>query len=111
MGLVSKYWNLEQVGPMPQRWKFLTIFLRNVFDILNKGIIPADNFDAAEISIVFGSSGSDVTIAHSLGRIPSGYWVIKRTAGFVVYDGSKEWTESEITLRATALGSATILVF
>lgn len=111
MGEIKKYWNIEQVNSTPERWKFLTIFLKSVFNVLNKGIIPSENFDSSEISITFSSAGSDVTVAHSLGRIPSGYWVINRTAGFVIYDGSIDWTDEDITLRATALGTATILVF
>ena len=88
-------------------------FIREVKTILNGGIKFSDNFDAKMIS--FESSATpdaENTVAHTLGKTPTGYIVYSRDKASVLYDGGTTWTSTNIYLKAN-VASVTfkILVF
>jgi hypothetical protein len=61
-------------------------------------------------SVVFTAPNVDVSFEHGLGRVPAGYQVVGRSAGLVVYDGAASPSADYLVLRATAAGTARILV-
>ena len=64
----------------------------------------------APIEFTFTGPGVDVAVEHKLGRIPVGYLVVKRTASMTVYDGVASSSEDWLVLRASAAGTAYVLV-
>lgn len=85
----------------------------NLAAILNRGISFDDNMDTREI--LFTSSGvanTENTVAHTLGKIPSGYFVVSLNKAAIVYDGGTTWTASNIYLKVnTATTVVRIIVF
>jgi hypothetical protein len=63
------------------------------------------------IDVVFSGAGTDVSVSHTLDRVPLGYFVVGRSGNFVVYNGSVGWTAQEISLAASAAGTAQVLIF
>jgi hypothetical protein len=76
-----------------------------------EGLISRPHFRASKpLRCEFTSADSDHFFSHSLGRVPDGFLVVGREGGFVVYNGSEEWTDSMIVLRATDVGIAFVVV-
>lgn len=91
------------------RW--LTIFLSQVKNILNNGILPQDNWDGQIVEITFSSANTDTLASTRLRRIPTGYIVLSRSVDLTVYDGAQASSVGNIFLRASAAGTARILIF
>lgn len=85
----------------------------NLNVILNKGLSFADNFDG--IFVTFSSSATpdaENTVAHELGKIPTGFIVTSLDKGAVVYKGPTAFTDSNIYLKVnTASVAVTVFIF
>lgn len=81
--------------------------------ILNKGLEFSDNFNGKFITISdTGAADSENTLTHSLGRVPSGYFVTKINKASVGYLGSTAWTATNIYLKFNVANCAvTVFVF
>ena len=85
--------------------------LKNLSEIdLEIKKILEGSFDSEIKTFSASTGGEDIEIPHSLGRIPSGYIVIKKNEDYDVYDGSQEWTESKIYIRTTGELNGTLLI-
>lgn len=91
--------------------RFIAIFKDETNRILNSGIIFVDNFNSKILSVTFAAANTDTQVTHNLGRAPGGYLVFKLDAPLIVYDGVQPTTDSSIFLRASATGTATIMLF
>lgn len=85
--------------------------VKGLTDALNGNLNFSDNVQSSQISIEFTGSDVNTRQIHGLGRKPAGYLVMGAAAAMSIYDGSSENTEKEIYLRASATGTARILVF
>lgn len=75
--------------------------------ILDKGVSIDDNLDW--VSISFTSSGTpdaENNVAHTLGKIPTGFFVYDIDKGAVVYRGTTSWTASNIYLKVNTATTA-----
>lgn len=45
--------------------------------------------------------GDDFEVVHEMGRVPRGYVLIRASAPCQIYDGSGEWDDQTLSLRAT----------
>lgn len=85
----------------------------NLAEIFKNGVSFSDNLDGE--SITFTSSGTpddENTIAHSLGRIPSGFIITNIDKAALIYKGTTGWDEDNIYLKVNvATVAVTILVF
>jgi len=75
--------------------------------ILDRGISFSDNIDA--VSISFTSSGTpdaENTVAHTLGKVPTGFLVYDLNKGAVVYRGTTSWTATNIYLKVNTASTA-----
>lgn len=63
------------------------------------------------VDVVFTAANTDKRIAHSLGKIPTGYILVKTTASANLYDGSIVADADIIVLKSTATFTGTILFF
>lgn len=91
------------------RW--VTIFGDQVVSILNNGINFTDNFKGALKSVTFSTGGTDATIAHGLGRVPTGYIVCGLSANMVIYYSSTPSTDVNLILQSSAAGTALLFIF
>lgn len=111
MSKITQDNNIDLVSGDTERWRYAAIFLDQVKTILNKGITFGDNFSAKFVSVNFTAAATDYAVVHSLGRVPTGYIICSTSASMNVYTGSSAWTTSTIYLRASATGTALVLVF
>ena len=93
--------------------KGLFSIFEDMIDILTKGIRVEDNLDAADVSYTTNAvANTEDTVAHNLGRIPIGYWVISRDKAGVVYNGGTAWTTTNIYLKCNVASTAVrVIVF
>lgn len=109
MALIKENTEIE-LAPDGQKFRYIQAFMEAVKQTVNGKLDIASNVNLAPKTVTFGAANSDLQIAHNLNRIPRGYIVISRTAGFVVYDGSTPWTRSNIYLKASSTGTAKIVI-
>lgn len=101
------------IFPIPESEKqvelftILQRFANDVCKILNGGIIFADNVDCALVS--FTSSGTpdaENTVAHGLGKVPTGYIIYEQDKAGSLYKGSTSWTKTNIYLKCNVASVA-----
>ena len=85
----------------------------NLVDILNGGISFSDN---ADVSMIFFTSSATPdatnTVAHTLGKVPTGYIVYGLDKAAIVYTGVGTWSKTQIFLKVNVASVAVkILVF
>lgn len=90
--------------------KFLDLFLQETVRVVNGGL-GLENFDGKVLSITFGVANVDTTLAHNLGRVPSGYIVTGASAACSVYNGSAANTSANIILRSDAPATVGLWVY
>lgn len=91
--------------------KYLAKYAEEISRILTNGVDFQTNFNGKLLSITFSAANSDTALTHNLGRVPTGYLVYSKSAALIVYDGSLGSSESVIYLRASAPGTAGVIVF
>ncbi len=87
--------------------------LRQIEAILDRGILFADNVDSVEVSFTSNASpNTEDTTAHGLGKIPIGYWVIRRDKAGILYDSGTDFDATNIYTKCDVASTAfTIIVF
>lgn len=91
----------------------LSSYLLELSKLLNKGLDFTDNFNGSFVTISdTGAADSENTLAHGLGRVPSGYIVTKINKASVAYLGSTSWTATNIYLKFNVANcTATVFIF
>lgn len=84
--------------------------LRAIFD---RGISIDDNLDVRRVSVVSHAvAGTEFSVAHGLGKVPTGYIVYGQSAAGSLYDGSTANTKTTLYLKSNATGTTfKIIVF
>lgn len=104
-------YNIESV-PKQDQIKAISIFLKDVYSILNHGVIPSDNFRGALLSVTFTALDTNTAIAHGLDFAPQNYFVVGLSADMRIYDGTVLSTKANLTLKcAGSLGTARVFAF
>ena len=103
--------NIDRLNEPKEMARYIAIIFDQLQRLLNNGLGFADNFDAKIVSMTFSSANADTTIGHNLSRVPSGYVVLSSTAALSVYNGSRASTAQNLTLRANATGTVSLLIF
>lgn len=93
--------------------RFITIFCRNVQDVVNSGLSFEDNFNSQTfVDVVFTGTGEVKTLMHSLNRVPVGYLTLRNSSGVVIFDApGTVFTNKSVNIQATGAGTVTVLVF
>lgn len=105
------WWNLSNVDQAKQI-ETATLFLKDVYNILNKGIILTDNFRGALLSVTFTALNSNTAVSHQLPFAPQNYFIVGLSADMRIYDGATINNGSFVNFRcAGTTGSARIFVF
>lgn len=91
----------------------LSSFLSKLIDIINGGIRISDNVNAQTKSYVTnGSANTEDEVAHTLKRVPVGFFLVKSDKAASLYDSGTAWTATKIYLKASAATvAATIVIF
>lgn len=81
--------------------------------ILDRGLSFSDNADVSIVSVTsHGTPGTEFSIAHGLGKVPTGYIVTKQAAAGSVYDGATSNTATTLYLKSDAASTSfTLMVF
>jgi len=89
----------------------LSEFTTDVIKILNGGILFSDNFDCQLVSYTSnGSADTEDTVAHGLGKVPTGYIVYSRDKAAIVYDSGTAFTATNIYLKCNVATVALKLI-
>lgn len=91
--------------------RFVDIVLDQITALVNGRLTFSDNFLQQTTSVTFSAANTDTTVPHSLGFLPNGYIVVGRSANMVIYDGATANTTTNLYLRSSATGSASIIIF
>lgn len=92
--------------------------LDRIHDILNGGIDLGglNNPSNANLTHVTtqtpGTTNTDFTVTHNLGRVPTGFITVNPANNVVLWKGSVAWTDTQMTLQASAINvPVTLLIY
>lgn len=102
---VSNLKTLEELT----RWVSQT--LSAIIDLVNGRISMVDNMDVFEATVTFTAANAEVKVPHTLTRVPTRYEISSLTAAMSIYTGTTPFTESNIYLKSSATGVATVLIY
>ena len=94
-------------------FKAISEFARSAVTILSRGITFSDNVDCRLITFTSSATpDAENTVAHTLGKVPTGYLVYSLNKAAVVYANATAWTKTNIYLKVNVASVAVkIIVF
>lgn len=110
----------EPILPMTPESEFDSRLSKGINDwafvlksILDGGISFADNADVSFVTVTSHlTPGTEFSVAHTLGKVPTGYIVTKQAGAGSIYNGTTANTASTIYFRSdVASTSFTLMVF
>ena len=101
-------WNIQNIKE-DQRIVSLTRMLKDIYSILNKGIVPSDNIRAAFLEFNFTTANTDTSVKHGLAFTPLSFIVTRLDNNMVIYDLTSD--DTRVTLKSSAVGTAKIMFF
>lgn len=108
---ISSPSQLQSVENFEQLRRFVTIYLTELTRLINGNLNFGENILNSPAVVTFPAAGQDVVVPHKLGFIPNGYLVSKRSDNFVIYDGAQANTNEVLYVRASAAGTASLIIF
>lgn len=92
----------------------VTMALRSIQDQINGNLQFGLNIAAAgPYSVKFVTPNAPVTVPHNLGKIPTGFIVVSRSAAIIAYQSpgtTYEWQQKTIFISANGVGTVLIYV-
>ncbi len=104
-------YDLSNLGVTEDLNRFLSQSVKAIIEILNGRVSFIDNTDTQIVTAIFSTANRTVAIPHTLRRNPTGYITVSLSANMVIFNGDSSNTESLIYLRASAAGTAKLLLF
>lgn len=92
-----------------RRWISSTV--DDIVSTINGRLNLVENCQTRLVDVTFPSAGEEVKVPHSLKYIPNGYMLARSSAPLSLYDGKLAATANDIYLRASAPGTARVLIF
>lgn len=111
MSKIKTDYNFSNLEEAKEIARFLNRFTSDLTDIVNGNLEFGSNIKSSVISINFTAANSDIGVDHGLGRVPTGYILVKSNAACSIYDGSALANAKTITLKSNAVANTKILVF
>lgn len=90
---------IQSVSSWEELRRFCSQGFQNLYNALNGRIGFTDNI-YCQIIEVSQINLTDTTIPHTLGKVPIGFIVLKSDTEPVIYNGTTQWTDTNIYLRA-----------
>ena len=109
MALIKESPNITEITEVPEKFRYVQLFLQAVAAVVNGRLTLAENHLMPSVSVAFTEADTNKTVTHGLGRAPRGYILTGLTANMVIYDGSIGATAQNITLKSSAAGTAKLL--
>ena len=79
--------------------------------ILDRGISIDDNMDVRRVSVTsHGTPGTEFSVAHTLGKVPTGYIVYRQAGAGSVYDGTTPNTNATLYLKSDVANTVFYLI-
>lgn len=103
--------NLSNIKSVEDVVRYFSIFVGDVFDIVNGKIEFDSNIQSKTIDFNFTSANTNFAMIHGLGKIPKGYLLIKSNVATSIYDGSIDATEKLIYLKSSQIATTRLLIF
>lgn len=93
--------------------KILADLMTNLSNLFDRGLSFSENMDNEELSVVtHATPDTEIAYTHTLGRIPSGFFVVNADKAGVIYAGTTAWTNTQIYLRSNvATVTARVIVY
>lgn len=104
------WWNVQNFEEN-SRWENLTLFLKDCYNILSKGLTFQDNVRGALLEVSFTAANSNTTIRHGLSYVPSNYILVGSSVAMSLYDGTISPNNVNIVLKSSAIGTARVFIF
>lgn len=105
------WWNIENTNTEGDKTKAITLFLKDVYNILNKGGTLSDNFKGTILDVEFLVANTDTAFRHGLDFVPTNYIQCGATVSMQIYDGTTVHDQTFIYLKSNAIGLVRIFVF
>ncbi len=102
--------DLTQFNTLAEVKAWVSKFLAEVAQVVNGQLSLTDNVKATIISATFAAPNTEISVAHPLGRAPTGYLVVGLTVSMSVFDGTSQNDSERIYLRSSAAGVARLWV-
>lgn len=103
--------NLSNITDATEFQKQASKAIAQISMAINGNIEPLTNLKCQQLAISFAAADIDTPFGHGLNRVPVGYFVIGASVAMSVYSGSVPMNSDVVTLRSSAAGTATILIF
>lgn len=113
---IDKKINLPEPDP-ENRFEILLVeaFLKytmKLADAVNGGLKLNENIDCQVKSVTTAAADTEVSVAHTLKRVPTGFIVINIDKAAIVYDSGSTWTTTNIYIKCNvATVAVKLLIF
>lgn len=111
MGIIQASSDITNLKDNEERFRYIKLFFESTTQQVNGNLEFGKNIKTVLINVTFSAANQNVTVSHNLGKIPTGYLVAGLTSALIVYDGSLPSNQTNITLRASAPGTARIMFY
>lgn len=111
MALIRASDQIENIREDKEKFRYIQLYLQDNTNQVNGGLEILKNLRQSVVSATFTSANTDTTFNHSLNSVPNGFIVIWLSAAMTVYNGSINASNTQITLRSSAVGTAQVLLF
>ncbi len=91
--------------------RFVDQYLSSIRDVINGNVDLNDNMSVSFVTFTFQQANTNYQLAHTLGRIPTGYIPVKKNSSADIYDGAGTNTAKSIFLKSTVATTVTVMVF
>lgn len=103
--------SLSNVEAIADIKKFVSIFQDQVITAINGNISFSDNVFAKLVNFTFPGANKTIGVAHGLGNLPAGYFLVGSNAALSLFDGDQKNTIDTLFLQSNAAGVARVMVF
>lgn len=112
MGSIKESIDLTNTNDQAKFFRYASVLLNDIVAVINGGIeINSSNMNLVIISCTFTAANTNTTFSHGLERVPSYYIVCKSSVSAGIYTGTTAFTSSTVTLKSSAAGTFSIILF
>jgi hypothetical protein len=112
LGKIAQQPNVSNLEKWETLRDYSSILFSGIIDLVSGNLSFKDNFKCKAITVVFSSANTNTTVKHSLGFVPSGYIVTKRSGSFNIFSGTTAWDTNNIYLQTSAVpATIDVIVF
>lgn len=111
MGKLKNIFDTSNLSTVEQLTRFVSIAFQEIVSVVNGNLDFGENIRSQQLDVIFDIANSEVSISHTLGRVPNGAFLVKSDVSTNIYNGTSDNTSSTIYLRSSAVANTTVVVF